>query len=106
MPSIDDVFNQLVTANTNLAKIDQGIQQLVTLETVTAQGLLHLVQQGDTMICILEHVSQNTCGTWTETHFASELQRKIEKNVALLADLQKSALPAAALELERMTRLK
>jgi hypothetical protein len=82
MPSIDDVFTQLLETNTHLQQlhtdlvgvtaatdavkgsVDQVVTntaEIVVLEKYATQALNQLSQQADTIICILEHVSKNTC---------------------------------------------
>jgi hypothetical protein len=91
MPSADDLFNQLVAANTRLEDIKgdlvdvkgavnqvqtavtlvnttliNGFSQLVTLGQYTNQALYQNDLQNDTMICLLEHISKNTCALLNE----------------------------------------
>lgn len=138
MPTITDVFNQLVTANTNLQQIhtdlqietastdavrtsvdqvngtlnagfvnlSQGIQNLLQLQNFANQVLLHLAAQDDTIICILEKVSQHTCELLNEAHIQTGLQSTMQEGVGTLVELTKSAHAEAALELERQERLR
>jgi hypothetical protein len=86
MPSADDLFNQLVAANNRLEAIKgnlldveaatdavkfavnqvnstltTGFGQLVTQGDYTNKALSQNAKQNDTIICILEHISKNTC---------------------------------------------
>src|SRR5712692_7288339 len=124
MPSIDDVFNELqkinmslqtvqgeltqinTTLNTGFSNVLQGMQTLVTLETYSDQALAHLSEQSDTIICILEKISQQTCAQLNEAHTQTGLQSAIQKDSATLLELYKFAHPAAALEFERLEHLR
>jgi len=130
VPSINDVYNQLVTANGTLqqvhndisalevtanqiktidtngfAKLVQLLQNLANLQRYTNQVLYHLSQQDDSIICILEHISQQTCALLNEAHLQTKLQTSIQKNVARLTDIAKTANPGAQLEAERFEAL-
>ena len=43
------------------ATLTNGFNQLVTLGQYTNQALYQNDQQNDTIICLLEHISKNTC---------------------------------------------
>ncbi len=129
MPSIDDVFDQLKQANTNLANVhsDLGVvhddltklrataediktteeqiaaltTQLVALVQTTNTLVRYEIAQNQTLICIGEHVSRNTCGIWSEARTQTELQRQTLDRVDALAEMYETANPAAALELTR-----
>jgi hypothetical protein len=86
MPSADDLFNQVVAANNRLEAIKgelldikaatdavkiavnqvngtltSGFDQLVMLGQYNNAALSQNAKQNDTIICILEHISENTC---------------------------------------------
>ncbi len=106
MPSIDDVYNQLVAANKSLNQMNQQVHNLVTAQDFGDQVLVHLSNQTDTLICVLEKISRNTCGIWCETHVQTELQTAARHQSELLVELTKSAYPAAAVEVDRYETLK
>src|SRR5262245_19184071 len=109
MASADDILNALngangrrddvkaavdaVTAAVNnatnhlTATLNNGFNQLVTLGQYSNQALFHLAQQDDTIICILEHISQNTCDLVTQSHLQTALQERIAASTGKLADL-------------------
>jgi hypothetical protein len=133
MPSINDVFNELVQANARLLQLHndlidvkastdavkgsvdqvnasvntgftnvvQRLQAVIAQQTVTNQALVHLSQQSDTIICVLENISRNTCSLLNEAHTQTGLQASIQKSAAGLLELFKSVHPGAALELQR-----
>src|ERR1700761_5027026 len=47
---------------------------IATVEIEEAKLLFHLTQQTDTMICTLEHISQNTCALVTQSTIQTGLQ--------------------------------
>lgn len=135
MPTIGDVYNQLVTANTNLAQIDADINTLNTTDTngfatlnttdtngsanlstilqaisrsqqYASQALYHISLQDDTIICILEHISQQTCALLNEAHMQTELQTEIRNHLARLTEIAKIANPGAEVEAERLEKLR
>jgi hypothetical protein len=131
MPSADDLFNQLVAANNRLEAIKgelldvkaatdavkvavnqvngtltTGFGQLVTLGEYTNQALSQNAKQNDTIICILEHISKNTCELLNQSVIQTRLQAEMEKGVGALADMYATTHAAAALERERLQALK
>lgn len=144
MASINDVYNQLVTANATLSQIGADVNAgttatnavstrvnqldtdlkagfastvsalntiasaLNTLTSVEVEGvklLYYLTQQTNTMICALEHISQNTCGILTQTTIQTSLQTRICEDADAVLAIAQSAFPAAALERERFAAL-
>lgn len=133
MPSLDDVYNQLQQINTNLAavhndglatkaavdtdtaavnnvrnSVDQAVQQLKQLvagQFYTNTALYQLTHQADTMICILEHISRNTCSILNENSIQTGLQRKIAGDIHGILEIEQTAQPGAALEIARLQAL-
>ena len=89
-------FSATVNALNTIAQID--------LESVKL--LYHLTQQADTMICALEHISQNTCGILTQATLQTQLQTTLRDDADALRDIALSAYPAAGLERERFAALR
>jgi hypothetical protein len=83
-----------------------GFSQLITLGQYTNVALFHNNQQNDTMICILEHISKNTCDLVSEAHTQTGLQTIIKNNSTLLADLYAATHAEAALTREREEALR
>jgi hypothetical protein len=131
MPSVDDVYNQLVAVSGKLdtlhndltgmtaamnavttavnhvnATLNSGFGQLVTLGQYTNQVLFHNDQQNDTIICILEHISKNTCGLLNESVIQTALQTEMESDLDGVESMIATANPAAALERKRLHELK
>ena len=81
-------------ANTTL---NWGFGQLITIGNYTNQALAQNAAQNDTMICILEHISKNTCLLLNEAHEQTGLQRGIQESTKLVADLYAATHAEAAL---------
>jgi hypothetical protein len=83
-----------------------GFQQLITLGHYTNQALFHNNQQNDTMICLLQQISVNTCCICNEAHTQTGLQQGIQAAGRQLADLYAATHGEAALTLEREAELR
>jgi len=83
-----------------------GFAQLIKLGQYTNLALFHNNQQNDTIICILEHISKNTCELVNEAHTQTTLQTSIKNNSSLLADLYAATHAEAALTREREEALR
>ena len=107
---LDDVKGKLDTVNNNLQSVQQvllwGFQQLITLGQYTNQALFHNDQQNDTMICLLQQISVNTCGIWNEADAQTPLQEAIKAAVRRLADLYAAGHGDVAFTLEREEELR
>jgi uncharacterized phage infection (PIP) family protein YhgE len=129
MPSVSDIYNELLQVNINLqqlhtdlgavdastdavkastdavkSSVDQAVNRLDLLKSgqdYTNQILFHLSQQTDTMICILEKISRNTCGIWNEAHTQTGVETAIQSATSDSLEIQKYAHADAALELSR-----
>jgi hypothetical protein len=99
----DNVHTAVTQVNNTLSN---GFGQLVTLGQYTNQALAQNAKQNDTIICILEHISKNTCELLNQSVIQTALQIDIDKNVAALADMFATVNPGAALERERLQALK
>lgn len=89
--------------NTTLAT---GFGQLVTQGQYTNQALSQNAKQNDTIICILEHISKNTCELLNQSVIQTRLQTDIDKGESALADMFATVHPDAALERERLRALR
>lgn len=114
---LDDVKVKLdaIKAATDAVKkaVDQvdntlqwGFTQLITIGNYTNQALAQNDKQNDTMICILEHISKNTCELLDEADMQTRLQIDMDKNTSLLADLFAATHAEAALTREREEALR
>jgi hypothetical protein len=131
MPSADDLFNQLVAANNRLedikgdlvdvkgavngvtaavtlvnATLTHGFSQLVTLGQYTNQALYQNDQQNDTIICLLEHISKNTCALLNESALQTAAQLNMERDMDALESMFATVNAGAALEAKRLHALK
>jgi hypothetical protein len=128
---LDNVNGKLDTANTSLndikgkldavkASVDAvdadvqkvealllwGFSQLITLGEYTNLALFQNDQQNDTMICILEHISKNTCSILNESHKQTELQESMRHSTKKIADLVAASHPEAEFAREREEALR
>jgi hypothetical protein len=107
---LDDVKAQLDLIHQSIEKVNQtlnwGFGQLITLGNYTNQALFQNDKQNETIICILEHISKNTCELWNESHKQTGLQINIDKNTTTLAELFAATHAEAALTREREQALK
>jgi hypothetical protein len=114
---LDDVKNKLDALKTATDAVRGAVEQvqqtlksgftkLVTIGNYTNQALFHNAQQNDTIICILEHISKNTCELLNEAHIQTRLQTSINANTTLLAELYAVTHAEAALIRERELALK
>jgi chromosome segregation ATPase len=131
MPSADDLFNQLKAANNRLedikdrlldvksstdlvkASVDQvnstlnsGFSQLVSLGQYANEALWHNARQNDAIICILEHISKNTCELLNQSVIQTRLQTEMQKDIDALENMYEHVHADAALERERLLELK
>jgi hypothetical protein len=93
------------TLNAGFVNLSQGISALIQFQVFISKTLAHQSKQNGTMICILEHISSNTCAILDETHQQTGLQTKISEDVKDLAQMYRSSNPRAALELARKESL-
>ncbi len=109
---LDDIKTKLdaIKAATDAVKsaVDQvdstlqwGFSQLITIGNYTNQALAQNDKQNETIICILEHISQNTCQLLDEAVVQTRLQIDMDKNTSLLADLFAATHAEAAITRER-----
>jgi hypothetical protein len=101
--SVDAVKASVDQVNATLIN---GFNQLVTLGTYTNQALYQNDQQNDTIICILEHISKNTCALLNEAVIQTRVQIEMEGDVDALENMYATANAAAALEQKRLHALK
>lgn len=119
-----DINNKLTDTNNKLTKLDQntdqveaqlsqihttlsnGFSQLITLGNYTNQALHHNSKQNETIICILEHISKNTCDLVNEAVKQTAHQAAIRESTGLLAELYAATHADAALQAQKLAALK
>ena len=113
MPSTGDFFNEIHQVNVQLDAVKGHLQALkvsldsvVTLETYANEALYHNAKQNDTIICILEHISENTCRLLNEAAVQTRLQTSIEASTRQLAALFAATHAEAALALDKQEELR
>ncbi len=97
-------INEATKASTDA--VGQGVQTLIALQSYANEALTHLIKQQDTVICILEKVSERTCALLNEAHTQTGLQTSLQQDSALLVEMYKTVHPDAALEQERIEKLR
>jgi hypothetical protein len=100
--SVDQVNSSLVAA---FGALGQTLGWLITLQEHTNKVLGHHAQQNDTIMCILEKVSERTCHLLNESHSQTFILTSVEASSTILVELYKTAHADAALEQERLGRL-
>ena len=129
-PTVADVFNQLVLVNGKLDNIDtntfgqaaalntldadvnkgfkatvDALTAIAQINVATVELLFHLTEQADTMICALEHISENTCKILTEVTIQTGLQTDIRDDADTIRDILEFAHPEGALGRKRLAEL-
>jgi hypothetical protein len=108
--SVDTVDTDVKTLDTDVnagfAATVNALTVLAQIDTAAVQLLFHLTQQADSMICALQQISQNTCGILTQVTIQTQLQTRIRDDSNALVNIAETADPAAALELERLAKLR
>ena len=108
--NLDAINASVIAVDSDVQKLQQlvlwGFGQLITLGQYTNQALFQNDKQNDTMICILQQISVNTCGIWNEAHTQTELEKAIREATRKLAWLYSSTHGDAALDLEREEELR
>lgn len=82
-----------------------ALNTIAAIQTAAAELLFHLTQQTDTMICALEHISQNTCAILTQVTIQTGLQKEIRDDADVIRDVAEAAYPAAVLSRSRLKEL-
>jgi len=100
---LDQVTKSIQDVNTTL---NWGFAQLITIGNYTNQALAQNAAQNDTMICILEHISRNTCELLNESHTQTGLQTTIRNSTTALAELYAATHAEAALTRQREEALR
>lgn len=101
--AVNAVANAVQQVN---ATLKWGFAQLITIGDYANLALFENDKQNDTMICILEHISVNTCALLNEAHLQTGLQQTIKDNASVLADLYAATHGEAALARERLQALR
>jgi hypothetical protein len=131
MPGINDVYNMLVNVQNNTKKIHKDLQtvtqellysnfQLKSTIDILNAGFLNLSKgikgmvemqnhnnsQNDTIICILEKISENTCQLVNEAHKQSGLQTVIADKTTDLFGIYESAHANEAIEYIKLKEIR
>jgi hypothetical protein len=117
MPSTDDFFQQLQTANARLLDLTAAVNEvnttlttgfghLVTLGQYTNLALSQNAKQNDSIVCILDYISKNTCELLNQSVMQTKLQTEMQTDMDALEAMYETAHADAALERERLRALK
>jgi hypothetical protein len=101
----NDIGQLRASVDGGLGRVSQQLQQVIALQSYANQALFQNAQQNDTLICILEHVSRNTCALLNEAHDQTELQTAIRRDVGMLVDMYRTEHAGAALDFDRRALL-
>jgi hypothetical protein len=91
-----DVLNALLKSLQSVSAL-QGFQNDVLSQTLN---------QSETIVCILERISKQTCESLNEIHSQTRLQESMQASLNTLVELFKSTHPEAALELARLAKIR
>jgi predicted nuclease with TOPRIM domain len=92
-----DVLNTTVT-NVGAA-VDARFNQVLQQQQLSNQLVHHLTRQQETVICILEHISQNTCELVNLETKELQATLAIQEHSRMTAEILRGAYPNAALDL-------
>jgi hypothetical protein len=101
--SVDNLDNDV---RAGFAATVNALHTIALIDVEAVKLLFHLTQQADTMICALEHISQNTCGILTQATIQTGLQTQLRNDADELREIAESAYPEAALARERLAALR
>ena len=78
-----------------------GLQAVQARQDLALKLQAYQIEQGQTMICALEHISRNTCHLVEQAARQTELQTSMEQSLTRLLHIASTAHPEAALVLAR-----
>lgn len=123
MATLNDAYNQLVQANSqlttlhndvqevntsvqgNTAAIESGFANLDQLVTYTNQLLAYQSEQNETIICYLAKIAKQTCELVNQSVLQTAAQQAMRSDLHDLRQLSELANPAAAVEQHRLEAL-
>jgi hypothetical protein len=85
------------------ATVTAGMQAMLARQDLALKLQAYQIEQGQTMICALEHISRNTCQLVEQATRQTELQTGMEQSLDQLVHLFSTVHPDAALVLARAT---
>jgi hypothetical protein len=104
--AVNAVNETLGTTNQLLNRITLQQDDVIQQSAYQSRTLRHISQQEDTVICILEHVSKNTCELLNTATSQTRLQQQMHSLVAQITAIAQSVHPAGALEFKRFEELR
>lgn len=123
MATLDDAYNQLVTANGHLTDIHNDLQAVKAstdaVNTSVKNGFAHLdtlvdftnkllsfeIKQNETIICNLEKISKQTCELVNQATRQTVAEEAMREELSDLKQLFELANPNAAVEQHRLEAL-
>jgi hypothetical protein len=118
--AVDTVDNDVKGSNTRLdtlivstnavkAAVDDvssGIDQLITIDSVIRDAVIHTIKQNDTIICLLTQIADHTCRILNQSVLQTGLQTIVARDTTTLSDLYSVTHAEAALIRDRELALK
>src|SRR5260370_5501122 len=84
----------------------KSLQSLGALQGFQNEVLTRTLNQSETVVCILERISKQTCESLNEIHSQTRLKESMQASLSTLVELFKSAHPEAAPELARLAKIR
>lgn len=97
-------IRQLV--NDGFAAMSSGFAGVLARQDITNALLHYQIEQNNTIICALEHISKNTCELLNHASRQTALQERIAADTAAQRHMFATAHPDAALALARETEMR
>jgi hypothetical protein len=92
--------------NGGFASVSSGFTGIHARQDITNASLLHQIEQIKTVLCVLEHISQNTCQLLNHAAKQTGLQEQMAADLGAQRYMFAAAHPDAALALQRETELR
>lgn len=105
----DDIKTLIVSTNAVKSSVDEvvgEVGQLITIDTVIRDAVIHTIKQNDTIICLLTQIADHTCRILNQSVLQTGLQTIVARDTTTLSDLYSVTHAEAALIRERELALK
>ncbi len=83
-----------------------ALNTIAQIDVEAVKLLFYQTQQNDTIICILEQISKNTCDILTQVTIQTQLQTRLRDDMDTLRSIAEFAYPQAVLESQRLAELR
>lgn len=103
---IESQINQVRTdMNSGFFNMSSGFGDLIKLGAYHSTLLNHQIEQNNTIICILERISEIVCGIHNESHQQTALQKDLREYANEIKDITATVHAGADLDLRRRKEL-